>query len=154
MNKMINYVIIILLSLSCSDVNINTNGVDDSEILTGSEYYSLIVTSYSIKYLSCGINQNDALRNDPLFFMYFFIPPIPQTHTSGPGSADPKDFSFGSKSVTFYYYKKDVEYCTESILAVPCQAELNDLAKSLQFSVLKNCENNKAMFKKSGDGNW
>ncbi|WP_235593297.1 hypothetical protein [Leptospira interrogans] len=156
-HKVINIMIlfsIICLHVICSnigDININKNGVDDEDIVTGGEFYSLLIASYSAKYYYCGFSDAD-IFDDPLYLLYTFNSPFERSGSTGLHS---NDFSSIIPVTTnIYYYKKDAEYCSRSILVVPCNSNFQELSKSLQYSVLKNCESNPASVRKSGDGNW
>ncbi|UOG35446.1 hypothetical protein MAL01_07215 [Leptospira noguchii] len=148
------FISIIYLHVICSnigDVNINRNGIDDENIVTGGEFYSLLIASYSAKYYSCGFSDAE-IFDDPLYLLYIFNSPFERSGSTGLHS---NDFSSIIPVTTNnYYYKKDADYCSRSILVVPCQSSFQELSKSLQFSVLKNCESNPASIRKSGDGNW
>ncbi|EMF41439.1 hypothetical protein [Leptospira interrogans] len=134
----------------CNNTNINDDGVDDSTIVAQHEYYALMFGSYTAKYISCGFTEKEYF-GDPLWALYFLATPM--GHVDDPFSGNLLSL-FISQSSTTYFYKKDMNYCAKSILAVPCQANFSDLSKSLQTAVIKDCQGGKADFWKSGHGNW
>ncbi|OOV43008.1 hypothetical protein B1J93_08480 [Leptospira kirschneri serovar Pomona] len=135
----------------CNNTNINDDGVDDSIVVAQHEYYALMIYSYTSKYILCGFTEKEYL-NDPLLVIYY-ISPLVSEGISDPFSGDLLSL-FISQSSTTYFYKKDMNYCAKSILAVPCQANFSDFSKSLQTAVIKDCQGGKADFWKSGHGNW
>ncbi|EPE82211.1 hypothetical protein LEP1GSC021_1343 [Leptospira noguchii str. 1993005606] len=136
---------------NCNNVNINEDGVDDTTVVAQHEYYALMIYSYTSKYILCGFTEKEYL-NDPLLVIYY-ISPLVSEGISDPFSGDLLSL-FISQSSTTYFYKKDMNYCAKSILAVPCQANFSDFSKSLQTAVIKDCQGEKADFWKSGHGNW
>lgn len=135
---------------NCNNVNINDDGVDDTTVVAQHEYYALMFGSYTEKYILCGFTEKDIFQ-DSLYLLYFFATPI--GHVDDPFSGNLLSLII-SQSSTTYYYKKNMNYCAKSILAVPCQENLSDFSKSLQVAVIKDCQGGKADFWDSGHGNW
>lgn len=147
---LIIYLICTLNMLSCSDVNINGYGVDSKDIVTRGQFKTGALSAYSLKYESCGYTV-DKLVFDPILFSLFLS--TDDASTTLDYSFDRADFWTNSE-FREYYYKDDMDTCSRSVLSVPCQPTVEDQAKALALSFLKDCRPERASFRDKGQGNY
>ncbi|UOG50885.1 hypothetical protein [Leptospira noguchii] len=151
LKNIITYLICILNVFSCSDVNINGYGVDSKDIVTRGQFKTGVLQAYLLKYKSCIYPDNDSIASDVIFDSLLLS--ADDTSTSLDISLDRADFWTNSR-FREYYYKDDMDTCSRSVLSVPCQPTVEDQAKALALSFLKDCRPERASFRDKGQGNY
>lgn len=144
--------IVLFINIFCNYVN--NSGVDTDNVVTDKEFASKFLSAYTIKYLSCGYNPEDVIT-DPLTLVKMRLQAPSGSASGGDTIQYLKDFKFlFEEPYVQFFLKHDMNYCSNTILSVPCESTLETQRNALYMASFQACNPERVNFRDKGQGNY